>query len=125
MSEAAAFKLSHIGTVLLGVTDLARSVEFYRDRLGLPVIFSGGEFAFLDAGGIRLALRGVRTLAPADEHRTELVFHVDDVQAACDALVARGVAFRIQPRVVSGDDYAADFRDPDGHVLSIFGKKRT
>lgn len=110
---------------MLAVTDMARSVEFYRDRLGLPVAFSAGEFTFLDAGGVRLVLRGVRALSPADEHRTELVFHVDDVRAAHDALVARGVTFRIQPRVVSGDDFAADFRDPDGHVLSVFGKLKT
>ncbi len=125
MSDAASFKLSRIGIIMLSVTDVARSVEFYRDRLGLTVAFAAGEFALLDAGGTTLALRGVARLAPAEDVRTELVFQVDDVTDAHRALTARGVAFRVEPRVVSGDDFAADFRDPDGHVLSIFGKKKS
>ena len=44
------------------VADLDKSLEFYRDRLGLPVAFAAGEFAFLDAGGTTLALRGVARL---------------------------------------------------------------
>jgi len=125
MSDPASFRLSKIGVIMLSVTDMARSLEFYRDRLGLPVAFASGEFAFLDAGGTTLALRGVARLPPVEEVRTELVFQVDDVAEAHRALTARGVAFRVEPRPVSGDDFAADFRDPDGHVLSVFGKKRS
>jgi predicted enzyme related to lactoylglutathione lyase len=62
--------------------------------------------------------------APADERRVEIVFNVEDIQAAHAALSARGVAFRIAPRPVTGDRHAADFRDPDGHALSIFGPRR-
>jgi catechol 2,3-dioxygenase-like lactoylglutathione lyase family enzyme len=115
-----------LGTVMLAVTNMEKSLAFYRDALGFKVAFSGGEFAFLDAGGVTLALRGVRALAadPA-EGRTELVLHVDDIDAAHAQLRARGVAFRIEPHVVTGDQLAADFRDPDGHVLSIFGPRRS
>ena len=55
---------------------------------------------------------------------TELVFHVADIDAGHRALSARGVAFRIAPRPVTADRLAADFRDPDGHVLSILGPRR-
>jgi len=54
---------------------------------------------------------------------THHVFEVEDVDAAYLSLSARGVVFRVRPRVVTGDRYAADFRDPDGHVLSIFGPR--
>jgi hypothetical protein len=36
----------------------------------------------------------------------------------------RGASFRVEPRLVTGDRLAADFRDPDGHVLSIFGPRK-
>lgn len=32
-----------------------------------------------------------------------------------------GIVFRVEPRVVTGNLWATDFRDPDGHLLSIFG----
>ena len=111
-----------IGIVMLGVHDLARSVAFYGDVLGLQVRLSAGEITFMDAGAISLGLRHVADLgAPHDDRRVELVFPVDDIQSAYEALRAKGVTFRVAPRVVTGDRWAADFRDPDGHVLSIFG----
>ena len=49
---------------------------------------------------------------------------MEDIEAAYGTLRERGVAFRVAPRIVTGDKLAADFRDPDGHVLSIFGPRR-
>ena len=61
---------------------------------------------------------------------TEVVLESADVLASYQAMQRRGVAFRIEPRVVTVDGagrdlYAVDFRDPDGHVLSIAGWRRT
>lgn len=114
-----------IGIVMLGVRELPRSLAFYRDTLGLSVSFASDEFAFLRAGAVTLGLRHAEHLGEASEDgRTELVFAVEDVDRAYDGLRERGVAFRIAPRVVTSDQLAADFRDPDGHVLSIFGPRR-
>ena len=123
MTEARGVSLSRVGVLMLGVTDSGRSLGFYRDQLGLPLRGTGGEFAFLDAGALTLALRETKDLGPpTDERRVEVVFSVDDIDAAHEALSARGVEFRREPRVVTGDQHAADFRDPDGHVLSILGR---
>jgi catechol 2,3-dioxygenase-like lactoylglutathione lyase family enzyme len=126
MSTEAPTPTLGIGIVMLGVRELPRSVAFYRDTLGLPLSFASEEFAFLRAGAITLGLRQASDLAEAREDgRTELVFAVEDVELAYAQLGARGVGFRIAPRVVTGDQLAADFRDPDGHVLSIFGPRKT
>jgi glyoxylase I family protein len=114
-----------IGIVLLGVRDLPRSLAFYRDALGLPVSFASAEFAFLTAGAVTLGLRSAPQLAePREDGRTELVFTVEDVDRGYALLRERGVEFRVAPRPVTGDRFAADFRDPDGHVLSIFGPRQ-
>src|SRR5262245_47331184 len=111
--------------LMLGVTDMDRSVRFYRDGIGLPVRFGSGEFTFLDAGGVTLVLQAHETLPPPDDGvRTEVVFPVEDIDTAYRTLRERGVVFRIEPRIVTGDKLAADFRDPDGHVLSIFGPRK-
>ena len=124
MSVPQAVRLEKLGTVLLGVRDSGKSVAFYRDMLGLAVQFSSGEFTFLDGGGVTIALRPFVDLKDeSDERRVELVFHVPDIDAAHAALEARGVRFGISPRIVTGEIYAAAFRDPDGHVLSIFGPR--
>jgi len=114
--------LAGLTNVILGVRDMERSLAFYRDALGLPVTFAAGDFVFLRAGAMTLCLRKVNQLPESvDERMVELVFGVEDIHAAYEALVGKGVVFRIEPRVVTGDQFAADFRDPDGHVLSIFG----
>jgi catechol 2,3-dioxygenase-like lactoylglutathione lyase family enzyme len=114
-----------IGMLMLGVTDMRRAVAFYREAVGLPVQFGSDEFTFLDGGFVTLVLQARKELPPPDDGlRTEVVFTVDDIDAAHRALRERGVAFRIEPRIVAGDRLAADFRDPDGHVLSIFGPRK-
>ena len=122
-SIEAEFKLSQIGVIMLGVKETARSVAFYRDRLGLTVKMSFEGFTFLDGGGVTLVLS--EGLAQANNGSiagaTEVVFSVPDVRAAHQALLARGVEFTIAPRQVSGPMWAANFRDPDGHGLSVFG----
>ena len=114
--------LNGLTNVVLGVRDMERSIAFYRDALGLTVTFAAGDFVFLRAGTVTLCLRTVDELpSPMDERAVELVFGVDDIHRAFEALSDRGVVFRVEPRIVTGDQFAADFRDPDGHVLSIFG----
>ena len=124
MSTKTDVKLSRVGYLMVPVRDLGRSLAFYRDALGLAVRFAGDEFAFLDGGGVAIALRKAGNVGPAPaDHFIEIVFEVDDIDAAYESLRARGVEFRIAPRPATGDRHVADFRDPDGHVLSIFGPK--
>jgi len=127
MADVPEFKLTKISIVMLGVRDLARSVAFYREKLGLNVQFQSSEFAFLNAaGGVTLALATplAQALGSPSEKlggASELVFAVDDVRAAYEALSGRGIAFIREPHNVTGAQWAANFEDPDGHKLSVFG----
>ena len=119
------FKLTQIGIVMLGATNTARSIAFYRDKLGLALKGQNEGFAFLDGGGVTLCLS--ESLAHASHPiagATEVVFSVEDVRAAHEALAARGVEFTHEPRNVTGPLWAANFNDPDGHKLSVFGPER-
>jgi catechol 2,3-dioxygenase-like lactoylglutathione lyase family enzyme len=117
-----AFRLSKIGLVMLGVSDLEKSIGFYRDRLGLTLAMRFEGFAFFEAGGVTLALnRGLVQGTGPIAGASEVVFAVEHVRAAFEALRAQGVEFINEPRVVSPGNFAANFRDPDGHLLSVFG----
>lgn len=122
MPETTTVKLDKIGVILLGIADVSKSLAFYRDRLGMSVQFSNEAFAFLSAGGVTLGLSKelakVRTPVPG---ATEIVFSVSNVHEAYAALKGRGVAFNREPRIIDGTNWAANFLDPDGHQLSLFG----
>jgi len=115
--------------VILRVSDLDRSTAFYRDRVGLTLQSLNEEFAVFDAGGMILMLEHLPKPPSSPSAGlaavTEIVLESADVLATHAAMLGRGVQFKQEPRVVTSDDsrvmYAADFRDPDGHVLSIAG----
>ena len=116
------FRLERIGLVMLGVTDLARSVEFYENRLGLKLQNRIPGFAFFDGGAVTFCISEALAKAGGEiAGATEVVFSVEHVRAACEALRSAGVTFLNEPRVVTGTSWAANFVDPDGHRLSIFG----
>lgn len=114
----------NIARLILRVTDMDSSVEFWSEKVGLDVAFAGSPFTFLDGGGVQLALNVVD--GPVDDgSMTEIVFESDDVMSAYSEMSERGVPFEIEPRPVTSDGerdlLAAHFRDPDGHVASITG----
>lgn len=114
--------LSRIATVMLGVRDLKTSLDFYNGKLGLGIKMQEPQIALLNAGPITLGLSpGHVRLAPQVNGATEVVFQVENVRAARQALMDRGIAFMNEPSQVTPTEWAAHFRDPDGHLLSIFG----
>ena len=118
------FKLSQISIVMLGTKDMSRSVEFYRDKLGLELRNQIPGFAFLNAGPVTLCVSEelAKTADPV-AGATEVVFSVEHVRAAHEALKQKGLVFTHEPRNVTGPFWAANFNDPDGHKLSIFGNE--
>ena len=114
-------RVSH---VILRIDDMDRSIAFYRDRVGLPVLMESSEFSFLDGGSVRIALNAVVDPRP-DDSMTEIVLEVDDIDHTYRELARRGVAFEVEPRVVTSDGFrslvATHFHDPDGHLVSITG----
>ena len=112
------------GNLLIMVSDLEKSVGFYRDTLGLKMTGGiSGEFAFLAWGGITLALR--ETDHPIAKCLCEISFQVADVRATHESLAKKGIVFTQPLRAITDNDkqelLATDFRDPDGHILSITG----
>ena len=115
-------QLSRVTAVMLGVRDLAPALEFYKDKLGLKVIMQEPSLALLQCGAVMLGLsRGHVNLAAHVAGATEVVFGVDNVRAAHKTLSAQGITFMTEPRQATPTDWVAHFKDPDGHLLSVFG----
>ena len=99
--------------------DVERSLVFYRDMLGLPVIDEHSGTAHLDGGGVRLSLHPEEPdqLPPRGSF---VVFPVvDGIEAACVELVRRGVEFSA-PLQREAIGRMAALHDPDGHTLFLW-----
>ncbi|MFC7535661.1 VOC family protein, partial [Actinoplanes sp. GCM10030250] len=111
-----------VGITVL-VTDLNRSITFYRDILGFFEIDSGDGSAVLASGDTRLVLRTVHNLADEAGRLIYLNLEVGDVHAVYDELRGKNVKFVHSPRAVNRGDklelWSATFRDPDNHNIAI------
>jgi len=116
--------LDKIAQIALTTQDLARAVAFYRDTLGLKLLFEVPGMAFFDAGGTRLMLGENRLSAPL-QNNTYVYFDAGDWAATEAALEARGLKFDRPADIVQrteGKEHAIRFfRDPDGNALAIMG----
>lgn len=114
--------IHRIGVTLL-VRDLAASVRFYRDTLGFHEVDHGEEIAVLASGDTRLVLYASKEMKPVNRRVTHLNLDVADIDALYADLRAAGVRFTYGPRQVSRglriEQWAAAFRDPDGHGIAL------
>ena len=118
-----------LNRVILRVADLKTSIGFYRDRVRLPLQSTFDEFAVFGGDGMTLMLQQVerKSSGPSTglSALTEVVLESADVMRSYQEMKARGVVFAREPFAATTDGprvlYATNFRDPDGHVLSITG----
>jgi len=120
-------QINKIGQIAINVHDTTRAVEFYRDSLGLKLLFTAGQLAFFDCGGVRLMLSPPEK--PEFDHPSSILyFTVDNIQAAYDRLVHRGVKIEDQPHVVARmpdhDLWLAEFRDSEGNLMALMSEVR-
>ena len=122
MSTATDALVRRLNVVYLYVSDMQRSLSFYRDLLGIPL---EGDEHWQEAplGSMRFALHlaheGVGDLSSGTVH---IDFEVADLEAATERLRAAGVDVAEMMR----DDWgaAAEVSDPDGYRLYLFEPPR-
>lgn len=131
----------------VSVSDLDRSLAFYRDSLGLKLLYTsegGGEetsrgvglkgakmrLAVLEAGDDTIELIQYVTpegkpykLQPCDIGSMHIAFRVSDVHKMCEELKRKGVKFNAQPIEIKDGSMKGwlwtYFKDPDGAQLEL------
>jgi len=123
---AAAVHLDTIGQVAITVDDLAAAKDFYQNTLGMKFLFDAGHLAFLQCGSVRLMLTTPER--PEPRGGTILYYKVDDIQATCAAIKARGITLLEEPHLIARmpdhDLWMASLKDPSGNILGIMCEVR-
>lgn len=116
-----------LGQVARTTRNTAAARDWYRDVLGLPELYTFGNLAFFDLGGVRLMLTeedgggGPESL---------LYLRVPDIHAAKDAMEARGVKFTHAPHLIhrhedGTEEWMAFFEDNEARPLALMTQVRT
>jgi catechol 2,3-dioxygenase-like lactoylglutathione lyase family enzyme/DNA-binding CsgD family transcriptional regulator len=117
--------LGPIGQVSRSVKDIEAARRWYGEVLGLEHLYSFGNLAFFNCGGLRLFL----SEQEAQAAESILYFRVDDVRASHADLSARGIEFINAPHMIhkhadGTEEWMAFFKDNEGRPLAIMSQAK-
>jgi DNA-binding CsgD family transcriptional regulator/catechol 2,3-dioxygenase-like lactoylglutathione lyase family enzyme len=115
--------LGPIGQIARTVNDIAAAKHWYGEVLGLPELYSFGNLAFFNCGGLRLFL----SEGEGGAAESILYFRVSDIRSTHTALAERGVEFTNAPHMIhrhadGTEEWMAFFRDNEGRPLAIMAQ---
>jgi methylmalonyl-CoA/ethylmalonyl-CoA epimerase len=117
--------ITRLGQIAINIHDPQRATAFYRDVLGLPLLFSAGPLTFFDCGGVRLMLSPAEK--PEFDHPSSILyFAVPDIAAAHRRMRELGVRFEDEPHLIAKmpthDLWMAFFRDSEENFLALMSE---
>ncbi len=111
--------VQQISAVTLAVRDMARAVEFYQAKVGLHLLYGGGDASFssfrVGDGYVNLVL------SPEGGWSWwgRVIFYVDDVDALYHRLADAGLSPSTTPQDAPWGERYFHISDPDSHELSF------
>ena len=117
-------QLGPLGQVARSVDDISAAQRWYGDVLGLTHLYTFGNLAFYDLGGVRLFLE-----EGGEPSAAVLYFRVPDIHVAHTTLSARGVVFISAPHMIhrhadGTEEWMAFFEDNEGRTLAVMAQAR-
>lgn len=125
-----------LGHLALFVTDIQRALEFYRDKLGLEVLFTLPETGEPWLYYIKVAHGQYIELFPTEELRlsdkpnfAHFCFHVEGIREIIEELREKGVEVTKEVQLGLDGNLQAWIKDPDGTPIELMermpeGKQR-
>jgi len=125
MNETSEFGLSAIAQIAVVAHNIGAMRDFYRDKLGMKLLFQVPNMAFFDCGGIRLMLSPPSS-SELNHPASIIYFKVNDIKQAFEVLSVRGVKFEREPGITaqmeSSDLWVAFLRDPENNILALMSE---
>ena len=118
--------IEKIGQIAIAISDLKQSIQFYRDILGLELLFEVPTgLAFFNCGGTRLMLTTLQ--GKKEDHNTSAIYYqVADIKGVTELLKNKGVKFEREPQFAAKMEdhelWIGFLRDPDKNLIGIMSE---
>ena len=118
--------IDSIGQVAIAVTDIKKSIDFYKNALGLNLLFEAPPNpAFFMCGETRIML--TRLQGEERDHHTSVIYYkVNDLDSAVKELKSKGVTFIREPQLTAKmpdhELWQGFIRDPDENLIGIMAE---
>ncbi|MBD7965747.1 VOC family protein [Fictibacillus norfolkensis] len=117
--------IQSVGQIAVPVLDIQRSIHFYKDVLGLQLLFSTENMAFFDCNGLRLLL----SLPEKEEFRgasSVIYFQVGNITEAYEKLKHKDVFFLDSPHIVAKMEHTETwmvfYKDSEGNTHALMSE---
>jgi catechol 2,3-dioxygenase-like lactoylglutathione lyase family enzyme len=125
MAAADSLEITGIGQIAINCHDLKRATEFYRDKLGMKLLYEFPGLAFFDCGGVRLML--AEPEKKEFDHPASIIYYrVSDIQQSARSLTDKGVTLEHEPRVIAKmpdhDLWMFFVRDSEGNLVGLMSE---
>lgn len=125
MAAADTLEITGIGQIAINCHDLKRATEFYRDMLGMRLLYEFPGLAFFDCGGVRLML--AEPEKKEFDHPASIIYYrVSDIQQSARTLTDKGLTLEHEPRVIAKmpdhDLWMFFVRDSEGNLVGLMSE---
>ncbi|MCP3739644.1 VOC family protein [Rossellomorea sp. BNER] len=117
--------IEKVGQIGVPVKDLNKAIPFYKEVLGLPLLFNTDNMAFFECNGLRLLL----SLPEKEEfsHSSSvLYFQIENIKEKYEELVEKGVTFIDEPHLVAKmgqtETWMTFFKDTEGNTHALMSE---
>ncbi|EJQ73033.1 VOC family protein [Bacillus toyonensis] len=117
--------IQKIGQIGVPVKDLNRALDFYKEKLGLSLLFNTNSMAFFECNGLRLML----TLPEKEEFSLSssvIYFEVNNIKDTYERLLGKEVTFIDEPHVVAKmgqtETWMVFFKDTEDNTHALLSE---
>lgn len=118
-------QIQKIGQLAVPVKNLDQAVNFYKEKLGLPLLFTSNGLAFFDCNGIRLLLSVPETEEFA-RSSSVIYFQVENIKEAYEDLRNKEVLFIDEPHLIAKmgqiETWMAFFKDSEDNIHALMSE---
>ncbi|PEB54071.1 glyoxalase [Bacillus pseudomycoides] len=117
--------IQKVGQIGVPVKDLNKAINFYKEKLGLSLLFHTDSMAFFECNGLRLFL----SLAEKEEFAQSssvIYFQVEKMKETYEDLLSKGIAFIDEPHIVAKmgqtETWMTFFKDTEGNTHALMSE---
>ncbi|WP_078381992.1 VOC family protein [Sutcliffiella halmapala] len=117
--------IQNVGQIGIPVKDLNRALDFYKEKLGLSLLFNTDNMAFFECNGLRLML----TLPEKEEFANSssvIYFQVNNIQDTYEHLIDKEVTLIDKPHVVAKvgqtETWMVFFKDTEDNTHALMSE---